>query len=226
MPIFVTRALEADFLPVKARYFVGPESGTLPGPLVALVAPVLIGKRSEQGFTLVELMITVVIVGILATLAVFGVSKYVNSSKTGEALTIIGSIKSGQELYKAEMMSYLDVSGAKDITSASFYPGYPPSKKVWAWGGTSTTVGANFKLLGVTTDGPVRFVYASAAGGPADKPSAANLGATSVGNWPTAATGQQWYVVNAKGDFDGDGTMSSYASASFTNQIFADQEGE
>jgi type IV pilus assembly protein PilA len=190
------------------------------------VGAVLVGNRSERGFTLVEMMITVAIVGILATLAVFGVSKYMNSSKTGEALQMIGSIKAGQEMYKADMMSYLDVSGAKDISSASFYPGYPPGKKVWAWGDASTPIGANFRLLAVTTDGPVRFVDACAAGGPADKPSAANLGATSVGNWPTAATGQQWYVVNAKGDFDGDGTMSSYASASFTNQIFADQEGE
>jgi type IV pilus assembly protein PilA len=187
---------------------------------------VLIGERSEQGFTLVEVMITVVIVGILASLAVFGVNKYIHASKTGEALQMIGSIKSSQEAYKAEMMSYLDVSGAKDITNASFYPGYPPGKKVWAWGSTDTTIGANFQLLGVTTDAPVRFVYACAAGGPADKPSAANLGTTSVGNWPTAATGQQWYVVNAKADLDGDGVLSSYASASFTAQIFADQEGE
>lgn len=188
----------------------------------------LVRKRCEQGFTLVELMITVVIVGILATVATFGVVKYIRLSKTGEASQMIGSIKSNQEAYKSEMLSYLDVGGTKDIanSAASFYPGYPPAQKVWAWGGTSTTVGTNFKLLGVTSDAPVRFVYACAAGGPSDKPAAANLGGTSVNNWPTAATGQQWYVVNAKGDLDGDGTLSSYTSSSFTAQIFSDQEGE
>jgi type IV pilus assembly protein PilA len=187
---------------------------------------VLVAKRSEQGFTLVELMITIVIVGILATLATFGVMKYLRMSKTGEPLQMIGSIKSSQEAYRAEMLSYLDVSGAKDISASSFYPGATPGTKVWGWGDTSTTVGANFKLLGVTSDAPVRFVYACSAGGPSDKPSVANLGSTSVANWPTAATGQQWYVVNAKGDLDGDGTKSSYSSASFTAQIFSDQEGE
>jgi type IV pilus assembly protein PilA len=190
------------------------------------LALVLVAKRSEQGFTLVELMITVVIVGIMATLATFGVMRYLRMAKTGEPVQMIGSIKSSQEAYRAEMLSYLDVSGAKDISASSFYPGATPGTKVFAWGDKSTAVGANFALLGVTSDAPVRFVYACAAGGPSDKPSVANLGATSVTNWPTAATGQQWYVVNAKGDLNGDGTKSSYASASFTGQIFMDQEGE
>jgi type IV pilus assembly protein PilA len=174
---------------------------------------------------MVELMITVVIVGILATLAVFGVNRYINYSKSGEPIQLIGSIKSGQEAYKAEMLSYLDVSGAGAISTASYYPGYPPGKKVWGWG-TSGTVGANFALLGVSPDAPTRYVYACAAGGPSTQPAPANLGTTTIGGWPSAATGQQWYVVNAKGDLDGDGTLSSYASASFTGLILTDTKNE
>jgi hypothetical protein len=33
-------------------------------------------------------------------------------------------------------------------------------------------------------------------------------------------------VVSAKGDLDGDGEISAYASASFTGQIFIEKEGE
>lgn len=46
----------------------------------------------RRGFTLVELMIAVAIVSILATLAIYGVKKYVNSSKTVEARNALGQV--------------------------------------------------------------------------------------------------------------------------------------
>ena len=75
-------------------------TAVIPAKNATRVRALRAARSQRRGFTLVELMIVVVIVGILGTLAVYGTRRYISSSKTGEAIQLIGSIKAGEEAYK------------------------------------------------------------------------------------------------------------------------------
>jgi len=65
-----------------------------------------IRKKLKRGFTLVELMIVVAIVGVLAVLAVYGVRKYIANAKTAEAKNSLGQIgKDAVTAFEGERMS-------------------------------------------------------------------------------------------------------------------------
>jgi type IV pilus assembly protein PilA len=62
--------------------------------------------RNKRGFTLVELMIVVAIIGVLAALAIYGVRKYMANAKSAEARTAIGRIaKDAASAYDRETMA-------------------------------------------------------------------------------------------------------------------------
>lgn len=164
-------------------------------------------------------MITVAIIAVLATLAVYGVKNYVLAAKSSEAVELIASIKTAQEAYKDETFTYLSISPNLDTL-------YPIAKadlgnKKVQWGADDGTVDDKWRQLGVTPSGPVQFGYACVAGGSSD----AVTGVPAQLNYPEEP-GAPWYVVKAMGDRDGDGEYAVFIGSSFTNEIYSENDTE
>lgn len=174
--------------------------------------------RSDRGFTLTELMVVVAIVSVLATLAVYGVRKYVFASKAAEPVYMIGQIKTQQEAWREEFHAYYDVSSSL----TSWYPGDPNNAKRH-WANDSHPDYQRWVYLGVQTPNPVQYGYITKAGGPSDTPPGLN---TNQVGWPPATNGEPWFLVVAAGDLNEDGKLSKFVGSSFTSEIYSENDSE
>jgi type IV pilus assembly protein PilA len=139
---------------------------------------------NEKGFTLIELMIVVAIIGILAAIAIPNFRNYQMKAKSAEAKTNLGAIRTSQESFQAENDTY---------KVAAVYPradGALDGNK-FAWGGGVAAGG--FTSIGFEPSGDVYYNYIVIAGGATD-----GIGSS--------------FDATASGDLDNDDAISTFVT--------------
>ena len=142
----------------------------------------------SAGFTTIELLVGVAIVGILAAVAIPSFKGYVYRGRVTEAVTVLNEIKTRQEAYRSRFGNYAAVSGNNWGT---YTPAAVPGSQPVIWPSSPA-----WEMLGLRSPGYVRFRYATIAGFPGEAaPASTNL--------DTATN--FWYAAQAEGDLDDDG---------------------
>ena len=110
--------------------------------------------RNRKGFTLIELMIVVAIIGILAAIAIPNFLRFQAKSKQSEARELLSTVYTAEAAYFAEQNSYGTLSNAGFTPSATpkYYSNVGDSNFTYT-GGTSFTGTCSANIDGdATTD--------------------------------------------------------------------------
>ena len=164
--------------------------------------------KRNQGYTVTELMVGVVIIGVLASLAIPSFASYLYKSRVTEAANFLGRIKQRQDAYRNEFGRYCAING--ENTWDSFNPTDIPGTDPVMWVSTP-----GWQQLAAAPEGPVRFQYATVAGFPGATPPAG----TNLDN------DDHWFAARAQGDLDEDGTTFFLEIYSQSTHIYNSASG-
>lgn len=145
--------------------------------------------RSERGFTLTELMITVGLIGVLVSIAIPNFIAYQARSRRSEAYSNLAALARAEKAYLAERNSFLDIgaSGEPTLPNPALYGGLGASTMPW-----DAAAAAFFNEVGWSPDGEVFYTYE-----------------VNTGKYGVACGCDLCFTATAHGDVDGDAGWSA-----------------
>lgn len=179
--------------------------------------------QKQEGFTLIELMIVVAIIGILAAIAIPNFLQYQMKSRQSEAKTNLQAIKTSEVSFQAEQGCFIGLAAEGVILPAggtktvpfTWGIGLPATPPPVGWCAGGVVIGF-FNDVGFRPAGNVNYHYSANAmalagagvavtyhptgfGGASNSCAAAIAGAAGVG-----AAGSNNFFAHAKSNLDGD----------------------
>ncbi len=157
---------------------------------------------NNNGFTLIELMIVVAILGVLAAVAIASYNAYVRRSHNAEATALLADIRLKQEAYRGAFHEYLDVSADCE----GWVPRAKPTADAASSSGIDADCATTWRRLGVVFPNSMFFVYDTQAGVPGGTPADRYTAAPSARDF--------WYGASAIEDLNGDNKCGGFTVVS------------
>jgi type IV pilus assembly protein PilA len=176
--------------------------------------------RKQEGFTLIELMIVVAIIGILAAIAIPNFLQYQMKSRQAEAKTNLQAIRTSEISFQAERACYLSITREGALAATTLVKTLPVP---WGLGTAAVVPNAagfcnaggtflgTFKNIGFVSTGSNLYSYAvdeTAVAVPVPACSLGILEATSALVNPMTG-----FIATAGSNLDGDASISVWAAS-------------
>ena len=180
--------------------------------------------KGQKGFTLIELMIVVAIIGILAAIAIPNFLTYQLKSRQAEAKTNLQAIKTSEIAFQAERGCYIGVAvevgqpAAVAAVKTAPWPwgiGTPPTAPGALWCVAGGVFAGTFADIGFKATGNVNYVYgvdANTVAAPGLYTTATSCPLAIAGTAAAGVLGNNNIVAMAQSNLDGDATVSTWDS--------------